>query len=522
MNEISAELFLYLYAKIEEYIVRGILQDLELQQINMKEYTELFKIARLQTGVPGLFNRYLSPTDTGDEDDMGKMCMLIEAGSNIPKEVLEAGFEKYKSTLGLAIAKNGKLIVQRKQSERDVEKTFSALEKNIEYPFCIQVENIKKVIDEQPFVIYGSDDEPIIVAFLGGADFSSFERPKEIHSGEYQFAMNILSPFISKIMTADDGDIDALMSDLVPDEHGEGGDMSPKLKSKLPTGAYLVLMTNKGHLAPWDNGENEHPFEWGSIYGNLSEPASNGQKSDNDNKDVPKTEKELAAFLTEKFPKHSLAVFEDGPVRLSGKDGKLILLWEHAPDDKNKPKVQQWYKDRCDGRLPKNWGIQPLIPAARQDAVKIGDLKDSTSTAALAVKDTSTKKVGVVEPSMVLDDSSKKDIKSFAVKIFGNNSDTSKKDITLSSESQTKSLAVQLDDTRFSEPMGHVARYHMSVEQPNAMALWSGDFMYRAMNAEKLVTILREENSKLLEAATKPAATPVVAKKTGTDDEDFI
>ncbi len=149
-------------------------------------------------------------------------------------------------------------------------------------------------------------------------------------------------------------------------------------------------------------------------------------------------------------------------------------------------------------------------------------MKDSTSTAALAVKDTSTKKVGVVEPSMVLDDSSKKDIKSFAVKIFGNNSDTSKKDITLSSESQTKSLAVQLDDTRFSEPMGHVARYHMSVEQPNAMALWSGDFMYRAMNAEKLVTILREENSKLLEAATKPAATPVVAKKTGTDDEDFI
>src|SRR5712691_2129457 len=229
-------------AKYEEYVIKGVSDDFYDNVISEKEGRLVLRLARLRTETPGLFNKYLPPSNIEDDEDMGKMCLLVEADKNPPKELLEAAFEKYKSTVGLARAKDGKLTVVRKQGQGDPDKTFAAMEKHIDAAFIIQTENVKKVIDEQPFTIYGSDDDPVIVAFLGGTDFTSFERPKVIHSGEYNIAMDKLSPLIAKLMTVNDGDMEALFSDLVTDENGKGGDMGPKVRSLLPVGAYLILM----------------------------------------------------------------------------------------------------------------------------------------------------------------------------------------------------------------------------------------------------------------------------------------
>jgi len=100
---------------LQEFIEAGVFNALLSGTLTDKEAIAVLKLARLQTDIPGLFNRYIQPE--GDEDmSLDKVILYKDVEQVIPQEVITVACNTYNKYVGAAVAVDGEINILRNPS----------------------------------------------------------------------------------------------------------------------------------------------------------------------------------------------------------------------------------------------------------------------------------------------------------------------------------------------------------------------------------------------------------------------
>lgn len=519
----------YVITRIGNAIFDRVEEDILSGNMSEDEGMWVYKLARHQWRFDDL-SRYVINLDTVKDSPMSdRLCLFREKGKTIPQEVLAQACEAYASAAGLATIVKDKLTIQTVVGTLDPAVLFGQMEAYKDTHFLLCFEHSDSVVlpdDVQPYKV---QDVPVAVFLIG--DFSANEKLKNSYSGAWHFFHERMKPKLIKLWKGNANDISAFAKDI------SEGEECGTLQKMMPEGSCMILLLENQDMIAIDPFGMEKEYDtWGCSYGESAEevdtnghtepipdpveetpnffgkPAESAKPvEDKIAADGTKTAKEL---VEKQFPGVPLAALRNP------KHGFVTVqpLMERAPEG-NKPQVQKWYKDRLD-YIPSNWGDRPLIPAKRQDSVKLGDLGNSTAVGTvLTGKDTAAKHIGAQEPGLKFTEDQKKNAKELTTKIFGNNTEIIADPRKMfDAEKDSPSVAAELGLeglNSFRLPLK--ARYHVAKEDPVlAMRIW-GDFQRKCYDQELLITekdkkieALEKELKEALEAATKPAEAPLV------------
>jgi hypothetical protein len=396
---------LFLMGRLESYIDVGVLRDIHSGLLTHTEGTEVFKLARLQTDIPGLFNRYLLEGEY-DVDYKDQIVIWKKPDELVPLEVLQLACKEFNKTFGVAIAwDDNTLGVQRKQEAPNADKIFKiqeGLKSNAVVFFMSKLDTSVDYI--QPIVMIGDEDDPQIVAFLQA------NSPREFFVS--------LQKRLSKEFKCVDNDLNKLW------ESASTGDISGDIQGMLDGPSGLLLFQKDGRLTIMEDECLETSHDWGNVY---SMPAASGggdavpipadapkvepakpNKKDLDftgtpdvkpDKDKPANDNKSSGYEKPagvnyaKIRKSDLQSFHK-KTRI-GPDNRLTPEREgevciQAPEGMDKQQLHLWFMDHV-GAVPEDWKDRPLIPASCLKKMPEGfnidlkTLKDTTSAAAISV-----------------------------------------------------------------------------------------------------------------------------------------
>lgn len=509
---------LFLYAKLEEYVVRGALNDIAHNVITQKEGEQVLRLGRFQTDVPGLFNKYLKPE--GDEM-LPQVILFKNKDKVIPVDDLKPHCDEFTKTFSLTATKDGKMLVRR-DTGQIVPATLNAqMEKFKASTMIVSLSNEDVGEDKiQPFHLLGDEKSPSLVVFIQG-DVSCLDKIRKKIAKEMKTAES--AEVLWRNISVEDGN-----EDCIGDE----------IETLVPDSTCLIFVYSGGQAATFQKGNIEVEHDWGWSYGQ-DKPSDGGETVDDKSADdsakedadnpfgdlsAPVTADTLATAATAIPPADStkkrvlpsgkpIARLRKGEIQGYAKkalvNGNGVFGFKdafepfvHCPElnaDGSKISKEDnhiWHMKHI-GIIPENWEHKPLFPASAlitEVKIDLKKVKDATSAAAL---NRPTAK------SMVLDEAKVREFQATTLpKLVGNNQELiANPDAILEHEKNVKPIHVAMGhDNIFPTLYPYLARLHVTTDDPEIAAHFWGDWQRAAIQ-------FYQENLKLkadLDEATKP------------------
>ena len=205
-------------------------------------------------------------------------------GKDIPQEYRDRVAKRELRCLGIAMVKDGQIIVERRNGSIDAEgikQIQDAIKEEKvfhlgEYPVSFNLS------DMQPFVLAtNKDEEPILVAFLEG-DFSNSLKKNSSHLDVWHAAVEGIQPTVEQLHRLCKGNIDDIVKELKDEA------VASKIESLITSTGSVTFLAVNGDIWSHSRGKQLHEFDWGAV----SETLGLDKK-----KDEPKDSKSMLGSL---------------------------------------------------------------------------------------------------------------------------------------------------------------------------------------------------------------------------------
>lgn len=448
LDEKYLEEYLWLAAKLEEYVIHGVFRDRMTYQITEREGEKIFQLGRFQADIPGLFYKHLKHIEVPDMA-LDKVILFKDRGHVIPTDTIATLCAEYNKYSVRCVVMDGEICIQRDTVPPKADilaAEFETFKDNFE--LIVLGKGDVKEPDLQPFVVTTNDGKMEVVAFLQG-------NPNQIPT------------IVTKVVKIRKGadNFDEFWKDL-----DDSGEVIQKLLDPESCVIFFAPFVSDEDANDKDYAGSlefprtfAHNYEWGAVY---SVPAATGggEEVQEDTKPTPSDAPKVKGFQS-MSPKavaaaatvppiaasttRNLFVFGGGqhpagvPVVKIAKNeisklrpelrnrmndsGALQFkekeAWAHLAVGFHKDEAHRIYMEYL-GFIPTNWKqdsgskTPPLFPVSfLNKAVNISPSAPATDTAAAALataKDVDTK---YIPPSQKADDGELSDLKSELVTI---------------------------------------------------------------------------------------------------------
>lgn len=442
MNDLTEkylEEYLWLAAKLEEYVVHGVFRDMMNYRITDKDGEKIFRLGRFQTDIPGLFNRWLRPENEVTDMALNKVILFKNVDQTIPLDVLEEACKTYNKYASRCVVMDGEILVQKDVTTPKAKVLAEECENFKEFYEIIVLGNESLEEDNvQPFPVVMDGNKVKVMGFL---------------QGDVDLIPNVVKKVRNIHQIADS--FDEFWKDI--------GNSAAVIKGLLGEESCLLLFTplansenpnDAGILEFPEDFAKEHP--WGASY-STREPSTGGEHVEV--KETPPADGAKKGFqrmtggtaepvrvaaegtsapkayfifgsgqhpagtpvvkvkkneVSKVKPELRSRVGDSGALKFNDKEA-----WAYLAPGFHKDEAHRIYEEYL-GFIPDNWkqeGKGPLFPVSfLVKAYNVGSLQSSASPLVTG------KSQEIAQPSQKIDDASLRDLQEDLTKIAGTTS----------------------------------------------------------------------------------------------------